>query len=376
DLTTTSTTAALFNAAATTLNIGGVATAITVGATTGITNVRNELQVGSGTTDATQSLLQVDSFDTYADTATCSTTVNQGAIYYNTKSNAVRGCVNGVWEDMVSTASLGLQLFGVVPDSGPTPGNWVGINATIANNGPCKVYVGSVNSGSSASIRWTSCTAFSGGRKVIVPAQTSDVAITTTNGNFVHVCLTGTDGQPAISTSGTENANLPAFSAAAPILCLADVRTSATAINAIYDTRTFTTTTKEIVNNTSATPGVGMLVIQSGTAGQVNTSSTTAGSAKLRGVIVAATSGAQTANTMNAIIATAGPNYAKATAATVGAYVQNGATAGYANTAANAPAPLNGAYASLGLALSGFSTTCGVLADTCRTSIAVNLNPR
>jgi hypothetical protein len=119
-----------------------------------------------------------------------------------------------------------------------------------------------------------------------------------------------------------------------------------------------------------------MVAIGNATAGQVSTSGTTAGAAKLRGVIVAATSGAQTAGVMNTIIVTAGPAYVKATAGTANDYVQNGATAGYANTAANAPAPLNGAYGSLGLALSAFSSTCTVSTDTCRTSLAVNINLR
>jgi hypothetical protein len=50
DLTTTSTTATLFNAAATTLNIGQAATAISMGATTGTLTTRNPTVVGTQTT--------------------------------------------------------------------------------------------------------------------------------------------------------------------------------------------------------------------------------------------------------------------------------------------------------------------------------------
>jgi hypothetical protein len=328
-----------------------------------------KIQIGNATSDTTQALLQLDSFSTLADTATCTTTTNQGAIYYNTNSNAIRGCINGGWEDVVSTAALGLQLFGVVPDSGTTPGDWIGINGTNPSTGPCKVYMGSTT----ATVRWTGCTAYSGGRKVVITAQAANQSPTLTNGNTVHLCLTGTNNQPAFSASGTENANLPTFSAAAPIVCLADLKTSGTAITGIYDTRTFTTTTKEIVNNTTATPALGMIVLQSATAGQVNTAGTTAGTGSLRGIVVAATAGTQTANALNMIIATAGPAYAKSTAGTVAQDVETGsATAGYAITTGTVPAPVAG-YGSLGIALSAFSNTCAANADSCRGSLALNL---
>jgi hypothetical protein len=224
-----------------------------------------------------------------------------------------------------------------------------------------------------ATVRWTGCTAYSGGRKVVITAQAANQSPTLTNGNTVHLCLTGTNNQPAFSASGTENANLPTFSAAAPIVCLADLKTSGTAITGIYDTRTFTTTTKEIVNNTTATPALGMIVLQSATAGQVNTAGTTAGTGSLRGIVVAATAGTQTANALNMIIATAGPAYAKSTAGTVAQDVETGsATAGYAITTGTVPAPVAG-YGSLGIALSAFSNTCAANADSCRGSLALNL---
>jgi hypothetical protein len=48
DITTTSTTANIVNATATTVNIGGAATAMTIGATTGTTTVRNDLSLSTG----------------------------------------------------------------------------------------------------------------------------------------------------------------------------------------------------------------------------------------------------------------------------------------------------------------------------------------
>jgi hypothetical protein len=49
-LTTTGTTAALFNTNVTTLNIGQAATSIVIGATTGITSIRNDLYLSAGKT--------------------------------------------------------------------------------------------------------------------------------------------------------------------------------------------------------------------------------------------------------------------------------------------------------------------------------------
>jgi hypothetical protein len=48
DITTTSATANVVNATATTVNIGGAATAMTIGATTGTTTVRNDLSLSTG----------------------------------------------------------------------------------------------------------------------------------------------------------------------------------------------------------------------------------------------------------------------------------------------------------------------------------------
>jgi hypothetical protein len=153
------------------------------------------ITIGENTTDTTQVLLQLDSFNTLADTATCSTTTNQGAMYYNTITNAIRSCINGGWEDLASTAALGLQLFGVVPDSGTSnQGDLAGV--TGLTNGPCQVHIGGATTG----VAWNACTAYSGGRKIIVTAGTA-TATNSGAGNFQHLCLTGANNQPALSTN-------------------------------------------------------------------------------------------------------------------------------------------------------------------------------
>jgi hypothetical protein len=330
--------------------------------------------VGSANTDATQILLQMDSFNAFVETDTCSTTVNQGSLYYNTVTNAMRGCVNGAWEDMVSTASLGLQLFGVVPDSGVNPGDLASV--TGVTNGPCKVAVGAALT----TVSWKGCTAFSGGRKIIVAAGTATP--TTTNGNFQHLCLTtvGTS-QPALSASGTEVANLATVSlpsATAPILCLADIKTSSTAISAVYDTRTYTTTTKEFVAMNSAA-GIGALVQFIATKGTVATVAA-ANSNNLAGVVVA-TTGAASTTTMNAIIATNGPAAVKAITGTnvVAAYLFSSGTAGYAITVATKPTEATTTiYNLIGIARTVWSgaTTCVINADSCAGSIFTTIDKR
>lgn len=328
------------------------------------------IQIGSNVTDATQVLLQLDSFSTFADTGTCTTTTNQGSLYYNTNTNAVRGCINNQWDDIVSSGVLGLQLFGIVPDSGLTPGDWIGISGINPSTGPCKVYMGSTT----ASVRWTGCTAYSGGRKVIVPAQNTDQAITTGAGVYAHVCLNGANNVVLITNSVTEITGWPAFSPSSPVLCLADISTTngGSRITEIYDVRTFTNTTKEIVNSITTAASPGMIAQQTTTAGSVTPTTAVAALPSIRGVYIV-TAGDVTANAMNAIIATAGPTYVKSTAGSVQAFVQSGTgKAGYALTSTISAV----GYANLGVAVSAFSSTCAINADSCRGSVAVSLTLR
>jgi hypothetical protein len=336
----------------------------------------NEVLIGSGATDNTTVLLQLDSYDTFSDANTCTTTNNQGGLYYNTQSNAIRGCINGAWEDLVSTVGLGMQLFGVVPDSGANPGDIASV--TGAQNGPCKVSIGA-NTGT---VSWTACTAYSGGRKVIVAAGTAG---TTNNvaGNFQHLCLTGTNGQPALSATGAETANLATVSfpsVTAPILCLADIKYAAAnnTITDVYDTRVFTTTEKIPVSLNSAV-GLGTIVIFTATKGVV-VSTTTANSNGIAGVIVATTGSAST-NTINAFLATSGPVAVKAVTGTnvVSAYIFTSTTAGYATTAATKPTEgTSTIYNLLGNARTAWTgaNACSANKDTCQGSIITYIDKR
>ena len=337
------------------------------------TNVKS-VDIGSNTTDTTQVLLQLDSFDTFADTATCGTTTNQGGLYYNTQTNAVRGCINGGWEDMVSTASLGLQLFGVVPDSGTNPGDIYGV--TAATNGPCKVSVGATTT----TVSWKGCTAFSGGRKVIVAAGTATTTNTVAN-NFQHLCLTGANGQPALSTTGTETANLATVSfpsASAPIVCLADIKFTGAnnTITQIYDTRTYTTTDKTFVALNSAI-GIGTIVVYSATKGVV-ASVAVVNSSNIAGVIVA-TTGAASTTTINAIMATGGPAAVKATAGALNSYIFTAATAGYVTPNTVKPTESTSTiYNVLGNVRTAWTggTACAINADACAGSVMTDIDKR
>jgi len=340
----------------------------------GVDTNGKSVDIGSNTTDTTQVLLQLDSFDTFADTATCGTTTNQGGLYYNTQTNAVRGCINGGWEDMVSTASLGLQLFGVVPDSGTNPGDIYGV--TAATNGPCKVSVGATTT----TVSWKGCTAFSGGRKVIVAAGTATTTNTVAN-NFQHLCLTGANGQPALSTTGTETANLATVSfpsASAPIVCLADIKFTGAnnTITQIYDTRTYTTTDKTFVALNSAI-GIGTIVVYSATKGVV-ASVAVVNSSNIAGVIVA-TTGAASTTTINAIMATGGPAAVKATAGALNSYIFTAATAGYVTPNTVKPTESTSTiYNVLGNVRTAWTggTACAINADACAGSVMTDIDKR
>lgn len=341
--------------------------------TTDLLNVdttAQSVQIGSATTDTTQIDLQLDSFSTYADTGTCNATTNQGALYFNTNTASIRTCQDSSWSDVVTTKDLGLLMFGVVPDSGSTnPGDIAGI-VTSTGSGPCRVYMGSATN----KVAWTSCVAYSGGRRVVVAAGNATTSANTAN-NYSQLCLTGAGGQPSLtSVNASETANLPTWSATAPILCLATVQNNAggTAIGSIFDTRTYTNTPKQIVNVVTTAPALGWMVKGTSTVGQYTP--TTAAGDQVQGVVVASAN-TNTANTMNAIIATGGYVSVKSpmgTAGTVNQYVIASATTGKTGTSATA----NGTrYGNAGLAITSTSTTCTANNDNCRGSVLLNFMP-
>ena len=325
-------------------NFGTVGTGTTVlGNSTGSTQLSGPLYtsstkgvlIGDGSVSATPLLLQLNnsSVDPASEASgNCSTTINSGAIYYsaatasnNTTTNEVRGCINGTWTDVVTADQLGIMLLGVVQDSGPTnPGDITGLSGY--GNAPCKVAWASTTS-----VTVAPCTAYSGGRKVVISSSVTVSGLGTAGSiRFQHICLTGTNGSPQATASNTsETAGLPTFSAAAPVLCLATVKLNTTpAITNIYDTRSFTTSLKEYVGNSVAV-APGWVVIVDTTGDNLVKTTTSAGTLGVRGAVAVGNPSAVTTN-VGAIIVTSGPAFVKFTAApTIGFAAQTGTTAGY-----------------------------------------------
>jgi hypothetical protein len=357
-------------------NAGALTNITTIGAS-GLATLSGGILVGSASvTNNTQDLLQLNSYDTLADTSTCSTSSNQGALYYNVVSNEVRGCINGTWQDLVSTASLALQLFGVVPNSGNNPGDLVGASATntAGTGGPCKV-----NWASTTSVTVSPCLAYSDGREVSVPQTT--IALTITANDYVNICLNAS-GTPTLmggsaTPDGTQTAanlvNTNATTLSDPILCLATIKATGTAnnISVIYDTRTFTTTQKTYGTMASATEVLGGLV---GPAAGGEVVATTATTGAVLGVVVATTNTAGTAGKPNIIYATQGPEWIKATGGTVNDIMNPTATSSYASGAATTGLD---AYDDVGLDMSTFETSCAAATygvTDCQASDFTNLN--
>jgi hypothetical protein len=257
--------------------LGAVGTGTTTLGATGLANVNilgplsttTTKGVQIGTADTSQTNLILDNANTFADAGTCSNSVNLGAMYYNdinpsaaaaSSTGSIRVCegiansstsATAAWTDLPSTADLGAILFGVVPDSGNTT-NAQDLTSLITpgKSGPCKV-----SAVSASTVDIEPCVAYSGGRRVIVNNQTA-FAITVTSG-FTSICLSGTNNAPASTNGTTELNSLPSFSTTAPILCLASIAVNGTTITQVYDTRTFTTSTKEFVT-TATRRGIGL----------------------------------------------------------------------------------------------------------------------
>ncbi len=329
-------------------------------------------QIGSGTTDSTQVNFQLDSSSQTTDQGTCTTTVNQGAMYYNTSMGSLRACVNGSWGDVSNPDTLGLLTFGVVPSTGANPYD---LPALIVGgvSGPCRV-----SWASNTTVSIEACVAYSGGRRVNVAATTlstnsattNNINLTTTN-RWGHICLTGANGQPAFTTTTGQvsaTSGMPTYSSSAPVLCLADVQgelVTAGKIDDIFDVRTFTSSLKEAVNVSTAVE-LGMIVDAGGTNGAMVPA--VASSQKLYGLVVA-TDGSTSSGTPNAIVTTVGSGWVKATAGTAGQFVKTSLTNGYGNT--TAAIPNNSFYYSVGNTRTAYSTTC-TSASNCSGSLYVN----
>ncbi len=347
-------------------------------------SLNEDVQIGSGTTDAVMNKLQLDSYNgADQDVINCTSTLNQGTLYYNTSMGSIRGCVSGVWTDISNPDTLGLLTFGIVPSSG-SPSDAYDLPSLISNgsSGPCKVSRTANNT-----VQVNACTAYSNGRRVSVDSQAlyinqpafGALSITMDATNvWAHVCLDPTTGKARWSShldgtgAATANAELPAFSAAKPILCLADVQWSNTssAIDNLYDVRTFSSTLKEAVITSSAVE-LGMLV-DAGTTGAMQPGASA--SQKLYGLVLVADSANPTsAGAPNAIVGTTGPGWVKAIAGTAGQFIRSSTTAGYGRTII--AIPNNSFYFSAGNTRTNYSTACTTTSD-CAGSLYVNFNVR
>ncbi len=355
--------------------------------------LNSQVVVGSTVSDATQITLALDQYNNFADSGTCGTSVANGSLYYNTATNAVRGCINGGWEDLVSTSGLGILAFGIVPDSGTNPGDLPALTTTGVT-GPCKV-----SWASSTTVNIAACTAYSGGRKVTVPSTILTLTTTTIN-LYENVCLTGANNAPAlVGPAATQNSAtiMPTFSINNPIVCLATIRNGVGggAVNGsfavtggtpgqIYDTRTFTNSVKAFVASSSA---MALGTIAQNNGNQITTSSAAAATGAQQGIVIASNGSTSTA-APNVLIATHGPAYVAAIAGTLGQVAQSSTTAGFASTLANPAAIICGAagtctanttvyspYAFLGFVRTTFSAAC-TSAATCLGSLYVDLNIR
>lgn len=338
----------------------------------------NGVTVGSTTTDATQVNAQLDSYSTYADSGTCSTTTNQGALYYNTATNAVRACTGGAWEDLVSTGGLGLALFGVVPDSGSNPGDLQSL-ATAGASGPCKV-----SAASATTITLQACTVYTGGRKVIQPQVTITLPAMAVN-TFTHLCYynggvaTGpiTNSTAWFTTPNTnEAANMPTFSATSPVVCLAMIRNSATVANTIsqvYSLRPFTTSQKTFAYASALITEGSFVITTSTDSGKITTATATT-TRGVTGVSATGASAAWASGGPNAILITGGPAEVKTLSGAINAYnyLIPSASAAYASATTTAPTAGTPPI-SLGIARTAFQSCASISASTCQGSVLVNI---
>lgn len=320
----------------------------------GIT-MAEDVQIGSGTTNSTQHLLHLDSYgngSTVDDAgASCTTTSNQGAMYYNTLTQSIRACQDGSWNDVVTTKDIGLLMFGVVPDSGSANPWDLAAKVTAGVSGPCKV-----SWASNTTVNISSCVAYSDGKRFNV-AAVNGLTITgmnTTTLRWGHICL-NSNGVPTLSVGTSFTDSLPSFSVSAPVLCLADVlgsNSSANRIAGLYDTRTFTTTVKSVATASTAFE-MGMLA--EAVSGSADIRPSSSGSERLRGVIVAS-DGGTSSTSPNVIMAIAGPAEVKAASGTAGDFVSGSTTSGYAQTTGSIANNITNF--TLGNSENAFSNTC------------------
>jgi hypothetical protein len=319
--------------------------------------------IGNGPAGSTTLIpLYLSADSTFSDTSStwCSSSVNNGAMYYNSNTSSVsmRACIDGSWRDVLTNDDLGIMLYGVLPDSGPT-GQQGDLESVVSANasGPCKV-----SWLTSTSVTVNACTLYTGARKVVYAG--GSIGSLNSASVWYHICFTN-GSSPTASTGGTEVANMPTWSESAPILCLADVETGGSStITNIYDTRVFSTSTKTFaVYDTAGGTGLGWVVRQSSTAGLIGPT-TTATDGPILGV-VGLYSGSLSATTPNVIMVTAGPVYVKVTSGTAADTIEPTTTSGYG--VATTATPSTTSYGNLGPAMTTTSSTC-TAASNCQYS--------
>jgi hypothetical protein len=256
------------------------------------------------------------------------------------------------------------MLFGVVPDSGSNPGDLLAQTATAHATGPCKVsWKQNASAGNSAQVSVAPCTAYSGGRKVIIANTTTVTLDGTVGSQWEHLCFNTSGALPTtlaaasnVETNTTNDPNAAYLTTheGSPILCLADIQMTAgtgntAAVNAIYDVRTFTTSIKEYATSAAAM-ALGVPAISSG----VNVTNTAGAGVALEGIVVATDMSTSSA-APNVILAVEGPTVGKAllTGNVAGDIVRSSATAARldATIAPNGTLPTQ-AYATIGISRS------------------------
>jgi hypothetical protein len=324
---------------------------------------------------------------------TCSVSTIPGAIYYNTTVNTLRTCEynatsgTSAWNDITTAQDLGILAYGVMPDSGAFPGDIASIN-TGSVSGPCKV-----SWATTASVAVSACTVYSGGRKLNIPATTITVSGVASTAEWSHVYIQTSTQTAVLSAYNTAEftasvAPFSLFSITAPIVNLADIKTSNAAtpvITNIYDTRVFTTDTKTFstfdgnstnsstFNQTGTITGSGLSwsVVQSSSPGLVN-SATYVTAANFRGVVVAST-GNNATTSINVILVTGGSSFIKSTGTSaVNNTVIPTTTAGYVGTGTNAST-----YGKLGVSQLTIATSCSTASGaltSCQGSQLVDLD--
>jgi hypothetical protein len=229
DLTTTSTTATLFNATATTLNIGQAATTISIGATTGTATFRNATSAFDGTIDVAEYVRHTGDTDTWlrfpaADNITLgagnqeklrATTVGIGINGVNTPANAldVSGAVvigsGGAYAGSATAPANGLLVQGSVGIGTISPSSMLTIQGADVSPYP-RIVVKNSTAATGSEISLQSGYLFSTNDILEINSGyyssggTADKPIIFSTGNSTERMRINSSGDVSIGTTGTD----------------------------------------------------------------------------------------------------------------------------------------------------------------------------